>query len=164
MKRFLRWLTLRLPCRIIAEDERPYMERYFLANFLGITFYIHRFVGSDPDRGIHDHPWPWALSLILSGWYLEHSRSGTKPVLWTNFLLADSFHRVELPPNVDEVWTLFIHRDKKAKNWGFWTAIDGGDDVAVYEKYVYGPTEPRSFNRWWKTAPKGREVPFRKEA
>lgn len=160
MRKFLFWLTSRLPCRIISEDERPYMERYYLASFCGLVLYIHRFVDSDPDRGLHDHPWPWAFSIILAGWYLEHNRSGIKTVRWLNFLLADSFHRVVLPEGKD-VYTLFIHRAKKAKGWGFW---NGTEEAAEYTKYVYPPGAPQSFNKWWLNAPKGRDAPFRQAA
>ena len=160
MRKFLFWLTSKLPCRIISEDERPYLERDYLANFGGLVFYIHRFVGSDPDRGLHDHPWPWAVSFILAGRYLEHNRSGVKPVNWFNFLLADSFHRVVLADN-ENVYTLFIHRDKKAKTWGFWrteTEDAEGDYSAYWTKYVYKYEETLSFNRWWLSAPKGANV------
>lgn len=114
--KLLYWFTGRLPCRIISDDGRPYLERYYLGTLLGVRFYIHRFVGSDPARGLHDHPWPWAGSLVLSGWYWEEARGteqhaitqvlaqlhGTtgivrRKVRWFNWLTGDSFHRVVLP-------------------------------------------------------------------
>ena len=66
MNRLLLWLTGFLPCRIISEGDQPYLERYYLMTLFGWRFYIHRFVASDPDRGLHDHPWPKAYSIILS--------------------------------------------------------------------------------------------------
>lgn len=118
MNRLLYWITGRLPCRIISDDGKPYLERYYVATVLGVRFYLHRFVGSDPDRGLHDHPWPWAASFILSGWYWEELRGteqhaitkvlaelhGTtgivrRRVRWFNWLTGDSFHRVVLPGN-----------------------------------------------------------------
>src|SRR5437660_2113436 len=80
------------PCKIICEADRPYLERYFVCALFGIRFYLHRFVGSDPDRGLHDHPWRWAMSFILRGWYYEATRSGTRAVRWFNFLTGDTFH------------------------------------------------------------------------
>ena len=78
MRKLLFWLTSHLPCRIIAEEGSVYLERYYLFTLLGWRFYLHRFVGSDPDRGLHDHPWSRAFSIILAGWYWEQTRSGTR--------------------------------------------------------------------------------------
>lgn len=145
MRRLLYRLTDRLPCRIIDEAGKPYLERYYLASALGLRVYIHRFVASDPDRGLHSHPWTWALSIVLSGWYCEERFSGTdKPILrrvrFLNFLLGESFHRVVMPTDYltslhgddrgeairtsgkipSECWTLFIHREQHGdRRWGF---------------------------------------------
>lgn len=146
MRRFLFWLTDRLPCRIIDEAGKPYLERYYLCSLGSTRVYLHRFVGSDPDRGLHSHPWSWALSLVLSGWYFEERFSGTeRPVLrrvrWFNFLMGESFHRVVMPTDwclspaecpmnirptvrqamaVTECWTLFIHKAVEGgRRWGF---------------------------------------------
>lgn len=120
MNRFLFWLASFLPCQIISQDDQPYLERYYLFTLLGVRFYLHRFVDSDPARGMHDHPWPWAGSVVLSGYYLEERRGlerhaitqsmarvfGTEGttrhrIRWFNFMLGDNFHRVVLP----RVWT-----------------------------------------------------------
>lgn len=146
MRRFLYWLTDRLPCRIIDEAGKPYLERYYLGSLGSTRVYLHRFVGSDPDRGLHSHPWSWALSILLSGWYFEERFSGTeRPVLrrvrWFNFLMGESFHRVVMPYHwqlsdaecpmnirptareamaVEECWTLFIHKHvESGRRWGF---------------------------------------------
>ena len=155
MRRFLYRLTSRLPCRIISEGDVPYLERYYVCSFLGTKVYLHRFVGSDPDRGLHSHPWSWAVSLVLSGWYFEERFSGTdqpfiRRVRWLNILLGESFHRVVMPRDVyqsiniaervdviqtwakgrlpTECWTLFIHREQKqGRRWGFLRPIDWFD-------------------------------------
>lgn len=139
-------LTSRLPCRIIDEAGQPYLERYYLAGFGSYRIYVHRFVGSDPDRGLHSHPWKWALSIVLAGWYFEERFSGTQTptirrVRRLNFLLGESFHRVILPRDwlnqapymspdmrptiaqamkVRDCWTLFIHKAQAGgRRWGF---------------------------------------------
>ena len=66
-KKFLWWLTGYLPYKLIQEGERPYLERYYLFTILGWRFYIHRFVDSDPGRGLHDHPWRRAVTFVLDG-------------------------------------------------------------------------------------------------
>lgn len=170
MRTLLLWITSFLPYREISDGNTPYLERYYLGSLLGWRFYIHRFVGSDPDRGLHDHPWRFAISLILSGWYLEETRTGIHRVRWLNFLTADTFHRVILPPVMvpscnalckyvphptqrQECWTLFAHTAGDAKRWGFWRPISGDDvpeDAAVYHPYTY--EREGSQREWWITA------------
>lgn len=152
MNKILYWLAGYLPARIISDGETPYLERYYLWTIFGWRFYLHRFVGSDPDRGLHDHPWIRAFSIVLSGWYIEERRTGSRPVVWFNSLGADTFHRVVLPP-CGPCWTLFFHRTGKAKEWGFLKRRGG---VQVFEPYTYA-REGRQTD-WWLTAPSGRYV------
>lgn len=155
MKRLLMAWSARLPCRLIKDGDTPYLERYYVGSPFGLRIYLHRFVASDPDRGMHDHPWQWALSIILSGWYYEERRD-TLPgrprmVRRLNWLRGDTFHRVLLPrdqaaitawgrpaePTDDfgidserlpaECWSLFLHRVGHAKQWGFFRPLDVGD-------------------------------------
>jgi hypothetical protein len=123
MKYLLFWLSGFLPCRIINEKDRPYLERYYLCTLFNVRYYLHRFVGSDPDRGVHDHPWPWAVSVVLAGWYWDERRgieqndiaralaefNGTtglvrRRVRWFNWLTGDTFHRVVLPNILRRKW------------------------------------------------------------
>lgn len=158
MNRLLYWLAGRLPCRIISDDGQPYLERYYLATLFGVRFYLHRFVGDDPARGLHDHPWPWAFSLILFGRYLEETRSGTRVVRWFNWLTGDSFHRVVLI-NRRPVWTLFCHRAAYVKPWGF--LRDGSFGTAMFHPVAQGPGGGSVAGEWWKACPRGRFEPRR---
>ena len=126
MKHLLYWLSSFLPCRIISDDGTPYLERYYIGTWFGVRFYLHRFVGSAPARGLHDHPWAWARSFILSGWYYEERLSGAREVRWQNSLKGSTFHRVILPASLDRkddkpqpCWTLFWHDAAYTKPWGF---------------------------------------------
>lgn len=155
IRRLLMAVSGRLPCRIISDGDQPYLERHYLCTPFGVRFYLHRFVGSDPDRGLHDHPWPWAFSIILAGWYWEETRKkeSMRRVRWLNFLIGDTFHRVILPHAGNDVWTLFAHRAQDVKKWGFMR--DKGQLGMVFQPYSY----PSGKNKeWWKTVPKGREV------
>lgn len=155
IRRILSAASSRLPCRIISDGSRPYLERYYLFTIFGVRFYLHRFVRSDPDRGVHDHPWPWAFSLILRGWYYEERRSGICSVRWLNWLTGDTFHRVILPEDrgVHEVWTIFAHRARRTKLWGF---LRNEGFQTIYRVHA-----PSTDEAWWKTAPKGRDEPRR---
>lgn len=160
-------ITARLPMRIINDGKRPYLERYYLGTLFGWRFYLHRFVGSDPDRGLHDHPWLTAYSLILSGWYWEELRTGTRRVRWLNRLTGDTFHRVVLPkyPDYDGLhergflmveqpcWTLFCHRVARVKPWGFLKPIEGEVDIGAQVFIPHQYLREGNQDQWWLTAP-----------
>ena len=160
MNRFLCWLTNYLRAREIrGEHGEPYLERYSLCGLFGWRAYIHRFIASDPDRGLHDHPWGWSVSLILSGGYREirHRPRTCKPVERRlrrlgvgrlNIIRGGDFHRVLLDPG-QEAWTLFIH-GPRVKGWGF---LRNG----VYT-VIAKDTNDYPQQAWWKAAPRGREL------
>lgn len=154
----LRWLSARLPCRLIDGDGgEPYLERYYLAGLFGCHAYLHRFVDSDPDRGLHDHPWRWALSLVLSGGYDEvraldarHDSLRTRFVApgRLNRLRGGDFHRVVLRAG-RPAWTLFLH-GPRVKGWGF-----------VRDGVTYPMARDGADFRhrdWWREAPTGAEA------
>jgi hypothetical protein len=148
MRRLLYWLSGHLPCRIISDAGSQYLERYYLFTVLGVRFYLHRFVASDPDRGLHDHPWPWAFSVILSSRYQEQRRDGVRTVRLFNHLSGDTFHRVILTHG--PVWTIFAHRATRSKEWGF--LRDKGQLGIVYLTHKAAIED-----RWWKIVPRGRD-------
>lgn len=148
MKTILYWLTGRLPCKIISDAGRPYLERYYLFTLFGVRFYLHRFVASDPDRGLHSHPWAWAFSLILVGSYREQLLDGFAERRWFNWITGDTFHRVVLGDCL--VWTLFAHHARRSKDWGFIREVSA-------DMNEYRPHKPSPDDAWWKGAPLGRE-------
>ncbi len=63
----------RWPDRVIGKKENPYLLRWHLIPRNAIfNIYLHKFMRSDDDRALHDHPWSWNISLILRGEYIEH--------------------------------------------------------------------------------------------
>lgn len=152
---FLFWLTGFLPLMTICDNGRPYLERYYLWTFRGKRYYIHRFVGSDPDRALHSHPWRWAISFVLKGYYWEENSYGFKLVRWFNFLVGDSFHRVVLFNDTPEVWTLFIHTADREKPWGFAEKYFG--DVELVDSYFFRPHKSSGQDKWWTTNPRGKD-------
>jgi hypothetical protein len=125
-KRFAAWRRRQAwwPTKIITErhTDAPYLERISLIKIPGIfQIAIHRFWKSDDDGGLHDHPWLFWGSYILEGGYREHLPDGT--VAWRrpgHFRLRHGWqrHRIELPYEGAEVWTLFI-MGPKVRAWGF---------------------------------------------
>lgn len=108
---------------IIGGAERPYMFRWWVIprNKL-FNIYLHRFVRSDDDRSLHDHPW-LNCSVLLEGEYTEHTiaaggvahhaiyRTGT-----LKFRRAIAAHRVEL--HAGPCLSLFI-TGPVIREWGF---------------------------------------------
>lgn len=135
------------------DASKPYLTRYFLTRRSRDTegmdgaeappptwgIYLHHFQRSDDDGALHNHPWSWAVSLVLKGGYSEerrvddgcklcsfglhggvHShvvRRRVRP--WTlNFLTRRSFHRIDLL-DAEGAWTLFLV-GPVVQSWGFW--------------------------------------------
>jgi hypothetical protein len=112
--------------------------------------FIHRFVASDPERGLHDHPWQRACSLIVSGGYCEIRPEKVRVVRAPaiNWIRGDDFHRVVLD-NQQEAWSIFIH-GKRVKGWGF-------QREGQFFPYTTSATDHTTKN-WWKSAPRGRDL------
>ncbi len=149
-------------CRVInGPDEQPYLERYHLMRLpLGYRVYLHRFVASDPGRGLHNHPWKHALSLVLSGSYRETRMLGADSNYALqqrdlrpgrlNFISGDVFHRINLRQG-SECWSLFVHAPK-ASDWGF---IQRHDYLGEYQSSYQDHNEvvtQASNPLWWKQA------------
>lgn len=182
LRKLLAKLADHLPARIIADGNREYMIRFYLATLLGRRYYLHLFLGSDPDRGIHNHPWKSAWSFILAGWYFEELRGPTKSggrrtrkVSWFNRLTGDTCHRIVLP-STKPVWTLFSHSVGDVQEWGFFTRIkpagtkvivanDRGEliDNKHHVREIYEPFQyPGGVKKveWWKDACSGKSIRY----
>ena len=110
---------------VIGPDEDPYLLRWFLIRTPWFRLYLHRFMRSDDDRALHDHP-AWNVSMLLSGCYIEHLAGGHTAIRrpwrpWEQFRLvfrrAETQHRVQLIGD-RKVWTLFL-RGPTVREWGF---------------------------------------------
>lgn len=157
IRRWLFWLSGHLPCRLIDVCGKPYLERYALFSLKnGVKGYLHRFVASDDDRFVHDHPWGWAVSLILTGGYTEermshmHLTEGWRLQLRRmfplrlNIIRGSDFHRV-VNPEID-TWTLFIH-GPQIKPWGFLSKVEAEGRGGV----LYSQPQNTEATRGWST-------------
>ena len=129
----------REPDLVIGNNDSVYLKRWWLVphNVLPFNVYLHRFLRSDDDRALHDHPWA-NISILLSGPYTEvmpRNRKewmlkGNRDVIRKRrypfipvFRDANWIHRVELDKdkegNEKPLWTLFI-TGKYRREWGFW--------------------------------------------
>jgi hypothetical protein len=128
---FRRWLPSRVralkqwewPNRKIGDDcfpeLGPLMIRYFLLRTPWVGMYFHKFLRSDNDRHVHDHPWSF-ITLLLNRGYWEHLPDGTakwRKRFTIHYRPAEWQHWVEIDK---PVWTLVL-RFRKRRQWGFIT-------------------------------------------
>lgn len=110
----------REPDRFIGGRTDTYMERWFIVPRNPVcNVYLHRFLRSDDDRALHDHPWPNS-SYLLDGCYIEHMPGPTTIQRWPGEYVtrkATDSHRIELIDG-KPVLSLFI-TGPKVREWGF---------------------------------------------
>lgn len=114
---------------IVIECDAPtwYLGRIYLWDSFRKRLpgvFLHRFFASDGDRELHNHPWEWAYSLVLTGGYWEEILQNGK-ITWTKQLPgsvhridANTFHRVKLFDETKGCWTLFV-AGPRLQEWGF---------------------------------------------
>jgi len=181
INKLLFWYTRGLPCRLIKLESGPYLERYLVGVLFGVMFYLHRFVSSDSERHVHNHPWKHGGSLILTGGYIEEYVTDICPHAGDsgcitefkkrqlfNSVNGSKFHRIHNAKH--HTWTLFFHgkrqRVKKhhdgtyyrvLKSWGFLEQAGTDDDGPTHT--VFTPYKSRSGNPDdWSGVPPGRDA------
>jgi hypothetical protein len=101
---------------LTRDDGSVYLKRWWIirrshCKWLQFNIFLHQFLGSDEDRALHDHPWPF-ISWIVKGEYYEETPGpdwdgfrGTQKKLRKRWSLAyrpaDWTHRVELLRDLD---------------------------------------------------------------
>lgn len=128
-----------LPCDALRTDAGDYMRRYHIEYTAARSIRFHHFVGSDPGRDLHDHPWDFA-SVLLQGTYTEHTPDGPTRYEAPCVLLrkAEQLHRLELTDG--PAWT-YIVTGRVRRHWGFqtehgwvrWSRHTGSGTVAACE-------------------------------
>lgn len=114
----LKTSVVRAPDLVIGEK---YLCRwYVLPRNRFFNIYLHKFLASDDDRALHDHPW-YSVSFLLKGELLEHNlkHARTIPRFLPVVRSAKFAHRLELVKG--PVWTLFI-TGPTMREWGFFCA------------------------------------------
>ena len=107
------------PDFVVGLPEAPYLLRWYIVPrnpWFGI--YLHKFVRSDYDRALHDHPKD-NISIILRGQYLEHFKTHTRLRRAGHIIArrAETAHRVELMYG-QPCWSLFL-TGRERRQWGF---------------------------------------------
>lgn len=136
-----------LPYVIRHPDGSPYITRYLLWGSPALgddghdkdqahSAFIHLLHTPDPDRDLHDHPWAWGFSLILSGGYVEKRYGGAGTSHLKRYRAGDrnslepgEYHSlVSVEPNTA---TLFI-AGREIQDWGFLLPDDKWVDHRTY--------------------------------
>lgn len=133
----------RKPDIILGGQDNPYLFRWWLIpRNKYFNIYLHKFLRSDDDRALHDHPWA-NISIILKGKYTEImpadrfkwlSEDDRKTIRKRRYPFVPIFrdanwiHKVELDhinpaftlavTKEKPVWTLFITGPWR-RQWGF---------------------------------------------
>lgn len=157
----------------------------------GAGVFLHHYLRSDPDRGLHNHPWNWAIAVPLAGGYWEQradvwNSSGIATVLHRRrpfvpyIIRARDWHRLILiadytaedtpgggaPETTPETtsWSLFIH-GPYTRGWGFVRRTPGADGVQGQQSqpYRYYAAGSAGEVERWQDRPRGREIPGRAE-
>ncbi len=95
------------------------------------NIYLHKFIGDDDDRALHDHPWN-SFSVRLKGGLYEYKNMPVKfhdeTVVSTmtirdkakrfSFRKASDAHRIALIDKNKPAWTIFI-TGPRIREWGF---------------------------------------------
>lgn len=117
--------------------------------------YLHRFHRSDADGELHNHPWQWAIAIVLVGGYSEERRDpggGVYRRLVTpgtiNFIRHNDFHRVDLLEH--DAWSLFI-TGPRVQDWGFWSRVT--KEYTPWREFINRVRDPYSFMRVQKGRP-----------
>lgn len=123
------------PTKRVIRDQltgAPYLVRWHLCKTRWFRLFLHRILREDHDREPHNHPWPWALSLVLRGGYAEERTTplgdpqvhpcisrlalATHAVGGLNWIGKRVYHRItSVLPNT---YTLFL-TGPRTREWGF---------------------------------------------
>jgi hypothetical protein len=104
-----RFLCSLFPYKVIENcDHDPYLVRWYVLRTKWVSLFIHKFIRSDEDRALHDHPWSFLVIPLWRG-YIEHTSDPVQmgpfiasrqrrvyPILGTRYRHATFRHRVEL--------------------------------------------------------------------
>lgn len=136
-----------------ADKHNVYLIRSILFKSPLFCIYIHRFMRSDNDRELHDHPFGF-LSYVVRGSYTETRmfgyRDGPTTMIGPRFETAvraqgslafrpaTTIHRVELDRDYAAkefaiAPLTVIVRGPNVRQWGFWREIFGYEDCVYYQ-------------------------------
>lgn len=112
---------------VVGEPSSPLMIRWVLFRCEAFGIYVHKFLRSDHERALHDHPWPFVAIILKGGYREEHDQTiDGRPIIewrWPGQILlrpAEWRHRIILSPGTTS-WSLCLV-GRRCRRWGFFTS------------------------------------------
>lgn len=124
---------------IRSKSGNLHFKRFAIFESRLFSIYVHRLYRSDDDPHMHNHPWSWCGSLVLSGGYVNARR--TEDPARTRLDIVGPLDSFVMRPTdyhkihtiIDgPVTTLFV-AGPRLKSWGYMTE-DGHVDHTEYRK------------------------------
>ena len=109
-----------------------YLFRWTLLNTRWGNLYLHKFMGNDWAKDLHDHPKRF-VSMGIKGSYLEENKNGFTryKAPWIRTFPASHKHRITVPE--PPVYTI-VFVGTPSRDWGFW--VDGR--WVKWDEYIFG--------------------------
>jgi len=111
------------------DGTSPLLIRYKLFAIGPAGVYLHKFLRSDYDRALHDHPWAFITLILTPGYHEVHDNNPNREEVtqWNGpgrilYRPAKWRHRVVIKDG-QPTWTLVLVGPRQRK-WGFW--LDDG--------------------------------------
>lgn len=109
---------------VIGEGNPPLLVRYILFRTPAFGVFLHKFLRSDYDRALHDHPWPFVSIVLWPGYAEEHDQTTDRAKV-TQFHKPFSIllrpapwrHRVIIGDRPS--WSLVLV-GRRCQKWGFY--------------------------------------------
>jgi hypothetical protein len=118
----------------IGPDADPLMWRWQILRIGRLPrIFVHKFLRSDYDRALHNHPWAF-VSVLLKGEYFEHTENGVihRRAPSVVYRPITHRHRVELIED-RPCWTLFL-TGPECQRWGFFCQEGYVDSQQFHEQ------------------------------
>jgi hypothetical protein len=154
--------VFRMPSAVFRDEAgSPYMTRYFLTRSTAREYlstgksgapgpYLHHFHRGDYDRRLHNHPWEYAWSWILSGGYVEERIRPTPAALFywqeQGFVSRVPLFEAYLAGSVNRIRENDFHRVSLASDHGPLPGLFGW--LACRQTWTLFYSGPKTGNRW----------------
>lgn len=109
-------------------NKTPLMIRYILFRVPAFGIYLHKFMRSDYDRSLHDHPWPFVSLVLTSGYHEIHDQTtnGEQVEIFNapgRVLVRPAEWRHRVIMRGKPAWTIILV-GRRSRWWGFF--LPGG--------------------------------------
>lgn len=127
---FVHRILKRFGGKTIYVHDHRYLTRYYLlgdGSGKGFEIYVHHMHDVDSFRWLHNHPWQWFLSFVVSKSYIQDvfdqstNLRKQQHIRWFNlFRGLHRYHAIRKLPN-NEAWTVVLTPPKLQNyEWGYW--------------------------------------------